>query len=63
MYQRNEFLYWRSHLMIFFREYAVGKIKHTFRANKAETDPVKLESLLAEGEKTLEIIKRQVTKN
>uniref|UniRef100_A0A2M4ATJ5 Complex 1 LYR protein domain-containing protein n=1 Tax=Anopheles triannulatus TaxID=58253 RepID=A0A2M4ATJ5_9DIPT len=42
-----------------YRLYAIRRIRHAFRENKALTDGGKIESELAYGQSNLEIIKRQ----
>ncbi|XP_049537512.1 protein bcn92 [Anopheles darlingi] len=42
-----------------FRSYALRRIRHAFRENKALTDGAQIESELAYGQSNLDIIKRQ----
>lgn len=43
-----------------FRDYAKNRIHHEFELNKTITDPAKITSLIAKGQKDLESLKRQV---
>ncbi|XP_035679676.1 LYR motif-containing protein 4-like [Branchiostoma floridae] len=43
-----------------FRMYAVRRTRDGFRANKDETDPVKIQDLIQQAEESLQVIKRQV---
>ncbi|CAH0552231.1 unnamed protein product [Brassicogethes aeneus] len=42
-----------------FRNYAVRKIRDTFKENKGLTDPNRISQQIAEAQKNLEVIKRQ----
>ncbi|XP_067930363.1 LYR motif-containing protein 4B-like [Watersipora subatra] len=42
-----------------FREYAIRRTKHGFRANKGENDPEKIKLLLGEAERALVMMQRQ----
>lgn len=44
-----------------YRSYAVRRIKSSFKQNKHMTDTQEVANKLAEAQKTLEIIKRQVS--
>ncbi|XP_074604273.1 LYR motif-containing protein bcn92 [Brevipalpus obovatus] len=46
-----------------FREYALRRIRDTFRENRQESDPDKIAKLLEKAESNLNLIKRQVVIN
>ena len=46
---------------MFFREYALEKIKHDFHANKSVTDTTVIKELLKTAEENLDMIRRQVS--
>ncbi|KAG0238647.1 hypothetical protein BGW41_008121 [Actinomortierella wolfii] len=42
-----------------FRDYAIRRTRDAFRAAKNETDPARIEALIAKAEKELGVVKRQ----
>ena len=48
-------------LFVFFREYALEKIKHDFHANKSVSDTAVINQLIKTAEENLDIIRRQVS--
>ena len=43
-----------------FREYALRSVRNRYRSNRSVTNPQQIEDLIREGEKNLQILRRQV---
>jgi hypothetical protein len=54
------FVFIFSNIMLFFRLYALRRIRDGFRAGKSLTDSTKISEALQKAEENLEVIKRQV---
>lgn len=54
------FIFILSNIVLFFRLYALRRIRDGFRASKLLTDSTKISEALQKAEENLEVIKRQV---
>jgi hypothetical protein len=54
------FIFVFSNIVLFFRLYALRRIRDGFRAGKSLTDSTNISEALQKGEENLEVIKRQV---